>query len=343
MKRGKTAVVMAWREGESDKDATVEDAGRSAGRSAVVIPVEDKTGAGPARTRHRGIVAAKAEGCDVVCIVDAHMRFDGLVIQAMARQVRRDKRGLLCAKCYHNPECSFDSAHPSGDAFYAGAEIHYKSSDQSGRQALVWKWSTDGVPGPRACVGGACYVFPVSWYYRVGQPLAALPAWGCDEEALSISAWLSGVQPELFNGRVAHRYRKSPPWKSAEHPLWKSRVAMLSAVVADERHLADLLAYQGRGGATSPEIDRWRLALLQQPRTWAQWRASVPVMPMASRIERPPRANYSADETKRRCHKCGSGDSTVTNTRKTGRVVLRYRMCSSCGARRVTRDTMAEG
>lgn len=330
---------MAWREGEDDLQATIEDSVRSAGKSAIVFPVEDKTGAGPAQTRHRGIVAAKEAGCDVVCIVDAHMRFDGNVLQLMARQVRRDGKGLLCAMCHHNAACSFVAAHPSGAGYYAGAEIHYKGEDQNGQQALVWKWSEDGKPGPRACVGGACYVFPVAWYFDVGQPLAALPAWGCDEEALSISAWLSGVQPTVFNGHVAHQWRPRPPWKSAANPLKQSRAALILATVTDKAEIDDLSAWQGCKPTASPAVARWRAALLKQPRTFAQWKATVPVMPEVKL--RVPRANYSANETKRLCRQCGCPDSSVTNTRRTGRVVLRYRTCADCGARRVTRDICA--
>lgn len=270
----KTAVIIAWRQGEDDLPATIKSAGASAGRGAKIYPVEDKTGAGPAQTRHRGIVAAKQGGADVVCIVDSHMRFDGMVIRDMAAQVRKSG-GLLCAKCYHNAECSFDSNHPSGATYYAGADIRYMGKDQNGKQALLWKWSSNGEPGPRDCIGGACYVFQVKWYYKVGQPLSALPAWGCDEEALSISAWLSGIQPEVFDGRVAHRWRPRPPWKQAQNPLWQSRAAMIHAVAADPADEKELMGWQDCPPFMSKNVERWRKALLNLPRKWSDWRREV--------------------------------------------------------------------
>jgi hypothetical protein len=332
-KRGKTAVVIAWREGETELHETIVSATNSLRKGDVVIPVEDKTGAGPAQTRHRGIVAAKKRGADVICIVDAHMQFDGKVLQLMAAKVRRDKGGLLCALCHHNKECSFDA---EGGACYAGADLHYKGRDQNGRQALLWKWSATGGPGPCACVGGACYVFLTSWYFRVGQPLAALPSWGCDEEALSISAWLSGVDPTVFNGHVAHRWRASPPWRSGASPIVESRAAMICAVVTDPADRRDLLKYQGTTAVETPEVTRWAKALLKCKRSWQEWRDTVPVG--YAEKPKPPRANYSADENARHCHKCGSGQSKVTDTKVTGRVVLRYRRCLDCGAKRVSRD-----
>jgi hypothetical protein len=275
---GKVAVVMPWRDPEPDRNATMESAVESlAGVRGDVISIQDTTRAGPARMRHAGIERATTH--DVIITVDAHMRFDGDVLARMARHVRKHG-GLVCAICHHNPQCAFDGIHPSGAGAYYGADIHYFGEDQNGRQALCWKWNADHTPGPRACVGGACYAFRRDWYYDVGQPLAALPGWGCDEEALSISAWLSGHQPAVFDGHVAHRWRPRPPWQinDAEARAVKgSRVAMLSAVVSDPADRRELLAWQGATEVNTPEVLRWRAALAKQPRTWAQWREAVPM------------------------------------------------------------------
>jgi hypothetical protein len=213
-------------------------------------------------------------------------------------RVAHDDGGLWFPKCYHNPECTFDAKHPSGASYYSGADIHYKGEDGNGHQALLWKWATDPKPGPRACIGGACYVFRRDWYYEVGRPLAALPGWGGDEEALSISAWLSGRAPMLHPGRVAHRWRKGAPWKltpaECEAIHRGCRAAMIAAIVPDAADRADLMAWQGcKPAAETPEVVRWRAALLRQPRTWAQWKASVPIMavPVPAKIEPPRRKN----------------------------------------------------
>jgi len=259
--------------------------------------------------------------------------------------------------CYHNPECSFEARHPSGASYYAGADIHYRGEDQNGRQALLWKWSADLTPGPRACIGGACYAFPLEWYEQAGRPLAALPAWGCDEEALSISAWLAGYQPAVYPVRVAHRWRERPPWHNKSpkaRPLWESRAAMIAAVLADPRDRAELLTRQDCRTLESPAIDRWRDALLRLPRTWAEWRAAVPSVdlgktPTAPAGKRPfveptittmPRANYGSNEDRRACPRCHGTESEVTSTRKAGRMVIRYRRCLACGTRRVTQQIL---
>jgi len=333
----KPAVIIPWREGETELQSTIDSAAASIGKGATIIPVEDKAGDGPAMTRHRGIEAATDS--DVIVIVDAHMTFDGDVLRAMARDVAR-RPGLLCAKCYHNHECSWECA----ATYYAGADVHYMGEDQNGKQALLWKWSKEQQPGPRACIGGACYVFRRSWYYETGQCLSALPAWGCDEEALSITAWLSGIQPRVFDGRVAHRYRAKTPWARAARPILMSRAAMIAAVVADAGDRAALLAYQGVQPVESEQVKRWRAALLKQPRTWEQWKAEVPIMPKVKqpgenkRAAPASRANYGATENLRLCPKCQSDKSVVTNTRQVGRLTIRYRTCCECGRKRMTRQ-----
>jgi hypothetical protein len=198
----------------------------------------------------------------------------------MANQVRHHG-GLLCPKCYHNPDCSFDGKHPSGASYYAGANIVYRARYADGQQhALAVKWSNDPVPGPRGAVCGACYVFLRSWYYAVGQPLSALPGWGCDEEALSIAAWLSGFQPTVFDGRVAHRWRDKTPWtlsKAETLNVHRSRASLIHAVVPSAKEQAALMDWQGinlsaKGKAActhSEESERFRAALLEQ-------RASMP-------------------------------------------------------------------
>jgi SAM-dependent methyltransferase len=280
MKRAKRrgvnlAVVCAWREGETDLQATIDDAGRSAGEGVTIYPVEDQAHEGPGRTRNRGIEAAS--GADVICVIDAHMRFEGDVLARMARHVARSG-GLVCPMVHHNAECSMTGPH------YAGARIVYRAKDGNAQNALAGKWSRDLTPGPRGCVMGACYVFRRDWYMLAGQPLAALPGWGCDEEALSIAAWLSGHTPEVFDGHAAHLYRPRPPWAvtDADHAaVHASRIALVHCVATDLTDRRELETWQrarvpeGIPACTSPEAERFRVALLAMPRKWRQWRQAV--------------------------------------------------------------------
>jgi hypothetical protein len=272
---GKLGIVCAWRQGEDDLAATIESAAASAGTAANIYAVEDKDRHGPARTRHRGIEAAT--DCDVVAIIDAHMRFDGACLASMARHVRKTG-GLACATVYHNAECAM-----TGGAYYGG-RIVYRSKDGRAQNALAIKWARNQTPGPRGAVVGACYVMPRELYYATGQPLAALPGWGCDEEALSISAWMAGRTVECLPESCAHRYRAQTPWPltDAEHTaVHASRMALIHAVVSECNARCELEAWQrawvreGIPACRSAEAERWRLALLKCARSWRQWRAEV--------------------------------------------------------------------
>jgi hypothetical protein len=334
----KPAVIIPWRQGETELQTTIESATTSIGKGATIYPVEDTTRAGPARTRDRGIEAAA--GADVVLLLDAHMIFEGDVLRRMARYVAQHG-GLLCPKCYHNPECSFAGTHPSGASYYAGATIEYMGRDQNGQQALVWKWATDLTPGPRPCVGGGCYVFRRDWYMDAGRPLAALPGWGGDEEALSISAWLSGSEPRVFDGRVAHRWRPAAPWKltggEVDAIRRGSRAAIIAGVVADAKDAAELLEWQQARPATGAAVDRWRAAMLRQPRTWAQWKAAVPTRATraAAASPAPSPRRYTANLTTPlhgvRCPHCHAQHDpkrlTVTHTYDNGN---RRHVCPNC-------------
>ena len=340
---GRLGIVCAWRQGESDLAATMESAEASAGASVKIISAEDKTQAGPARTRHRGIEAAG--DCDVIAIVDAHMRFDGRCLADMARHVRKSG-GLACATVYHNAECAM-----TGGAYYGG-RIVYRLKVGRQQNALAIKWARDQKPGQRGAVVGACYVFPRSWYYEVGQPLAALPGWGCDEESLSISAWLSGRPVECLPQTCAHRYRERAPWQvsDAEHTaVHASRMALIHAVVSECNARHELESWQrswvpeGIPACTSAEAERWRLALLKCKRTWRDWRATVcePDEIDGVQAQRDPPAQPTRTAPVRnpttplhgvRCPHCGTAHDPktlrVTHTYNNGN---RRHACPTCG------------
>lgn len=71
----------------------------------------------------------------------------------------------------------------------------------------------------------------------------------------------------------------------------------------------------------------------------AEAKEKTTVEPLKKTIRHPVGlANYGANENRRKCHKCGSTASKCNNTRHVGRMIVRYRSCSNCGANRVTTE-----
>lgn len=274
MKSPKIGIVCAYHPEEDDLDATLESAAKSAGKSAKMYAVCDKDESGPGANRHRGIVAA--DSADVIIIIDAHMRFRGRVLSMMAKAAWQSG-DLLTPFCHHNAECSFEG---NGGHYYAGARIVFKARDGREFKPLDAKWSRDSEPGARGCVMGACYAFRRDWYMgEAGQPLSILSGWGCDEQVLSISAWMTGHGVGVFNGHVAHRWRARPPWspsRKAIDQVSASRVAMIQAFVSDATDRAELLSWGNlRDQPVTKEVERLRMVMLAAPRTWRAWKSEV--------------------------------------------------------------------
>lgn len=338
------AVVCAWRKGEDDLEATVESAKQAVCAGAKIITVEDTSAQGPGRTRHRGIEAAT--DAEVIVIVDSHMRFKGHALAELAANAAGGG-GVVCALTYHNERCAFDGKP------YAGARIVYRAKDGRTFTALAGKWGRGNEPGPCGCVMGGCYAFRRDWYYEVGQPLSMLPGWGCDEEALSIASWMSGKTPRCIGAEVAHLYRPRPPWNvmSAEYAaVYAGRMALIHAVCTEASARRELEEWtragvpEGVPSCSTPEAERFRLALLRQPRKWADWRAKVcePDELDGVQAQRPRPVDAPARRTPVpqlvtplngvRCPHCGSVHDpirlTTTNTYPNGN---RRHPCPKCG------------
>ena len=372
-----TAIVCAYLNnpnpeyGEPDLQATLDDAARSAGKGCKVFALEDWDRTGPGMNRDRGIMAATDS--DVIVVIDAHMRFQADAIARMAAECRKTG-GLIGCFCHHSDQpYSFDGN------LYAGARMVWRNKVDKVFLPLVAQWFNTATVkgkikgGKRTAVMGACYAFPREWYIRAGQPLAILNGWGCDEESLSIAAWLSKMPITCIDVHVAHKYRH---W-GRQHPycIFQNHAALLETYCADVQDLGDLYAWMRKsevpntlnfpagvrscGAVNQSQIARCRNAMAKMPRTWGEWKskacdpevidggagnsATVPITPATPIVCTTPillkiRANYGANENNRSCQSCGSFASDVIGTRQTGRLTIRYRKCLSCGQNRTTQE-----
>lgn len=335
-KKATVGIVCAWRAGEDDLEATISSARESIGKDALIVKVEDKTGDGPGRTRHRGIMACDT---DIIIIIDAHMRFKGDALKVMADHA--EKKGLCCAITYHNEQCAFDKG-----GLYHGARFAYKVREGVNHSCLVGKWSDAKKDGPVSCVMGGAYAFRRDWYMASGQPLAMLPGWGGDEELLSFASWMAGQMPHCVDAHIAHRYRAFPPWAVTEDDRLKarnSRLAVIHAIVPTDARKRDLIDWQRNNCSfdapyiPSDECKRFVQAMAKCKRTFSEWLkecCGVQDESEAVQIQNPPRLPNKVLKVEGvSCPSCGltklEFPVSHSNTYPNGNVSRRH-VCPSC-------------
>lgn len=226
----KIGLVCAYRN-ETDLENTLASARLAAcGEIMTVYRVEDHASRGPGFCRHAGIVQATADGCDVIVIIDAHMRFQAGLLSGMAAAVRADRQLLLCAPCCHNSRCGYDDKVYRGSRFTLRAETIHGETGATERCSLAAQWT-----GPEEqcnAVMGACYAFDPAMYARAGSPLRMLHSWGGDEEYLSACFWFAGGHVSLYDrGEIcAHLARDkstADPGMDLQAGIWTNRLQLL--------------------------------------------------------------------------------------------------------------------
>lgn len=168
---------------------------------AVVLRNTRRCGVGP--SRHKGIMAADT---DWVLLCDAHMRFpQGWYERAMAYLAHCGDNELWCGAC-----AAIDDNHPltSPKTIYYGGVWNMCGLDpnkRGHRQVFEINWNKEKLAAGAEipAIMGACYFVGRSWYERHAG-LQYLRGWGCDEQLLSLKAWLSGgairMMPDVVIG-----------------------------------------------------------------------------------------------------------------------------------------------
>jgi len=365
-----TAIIAARDELPYNLQRTV-DGIRGAG-----VPVDvrhDSPPMGCGWRRHEGIMACPTEG---VFLCDGHMEFGEGYFAGIAAELDRTPDALLVTRMQ-----SMSHDWTPKDGMYYGAEIALRDEWPGGQFvpiAAKWRREETG-DGDVGAVMGACYAFTRSSYERWGRPLAILRAWGCDEEALSIAAWMTGGRVRLVPGLARHMYQaprgRAPELSDEEAArVWANRLALLNAIPMPESDRAGLVEWMRRTpwlktlsdrvnrslSVRAADVERMRAALESGPMTWRQYVRKWCIKPegaadmargngkgkgkakskaTTTTAGRPEgRANYGPRENRRECHACGSVESTVESMRRTGGMIVRYRVCKACGRRRVTQE-----
>jgi GT2 family glycosyltransferase len=173
-----------------------------------VVPVEDRLakwspwcrvmrsdrrlGSGPAKH-----LAADACTGDAVVIMDAHMRPPWDWIDLLVAEHEKNPGAILCAR-----STGYESA----------SEFDGQGADLKMEAAGFWepKWALPTMsrkPRNVPCVYGGLYFMPRTVMRAVGGYAPAYMGWGCEEEYLSLRAWITGHSCRLVPSLVVpHQY-----------------------------------------------------------------------------------------------------------------------------------------
>jgi glycosyltransferase involved in cell wall biosynthesis len=200
MSKPKVAIVIPCR-GDKELHGTMADIREKAkGVDVSFYVVNDDSGAGTQACRHAGIAQAKEP---YIITTDAHMRFKEGTLETLVANIKKHPNDILCAKCHHQPEYTFES-NP-----YCGAAWVFKDENKfSERHPVSAKWRTSDRSGIIGCVMGACYAFRRKRYEEIGSPWQYGTGWGKDEETLCLINWLMGGESRLVNCQVSHLEQK---------------------------------------------------------------------------------------------------------------------------------------
>jgi glycosyltransferase involved in cell wall biosynthesis len=208
---------------------------------------------GAAACRHIGILHAKNSH---VFLCDSHMRFDRYWYHAALIYTGTLPNSLFCATMR-----GFDSEFPAFSpprSEYHGADLVIRGP----KHTLEGVWTRVRPDGANlSCLMGACYLIPRKWYLKHGG-LNFLRGWGCEEQMLSLKAWMSGTTIKLMRDCVVwHKFRtkrEDPPyiietWTQAynklfivmtmfPHDLWPVMTEALSSIPDFDRAEAQIKA-----------------------------------------------------------------------------------------------------
>ena len=318
----------------------------------------------------RGCQAARDRGIreaatSVVVIVDGHMAFDRGLFAEMTRYVLGHPNHVACA-CVGglNPE----TWEPCG-AVYHGANVVLRLVEKGmPNTPLALKWRPERDCGPVRGVLGACYAFSREWYVDgLGAPWSGGTGWGCDEETLSLTNWLSGGETVVLPVTAHHWYRTqgNVPYRAdalAVYGQWANRLRLIKSLPLapeQEKELTDHLWSNGSLRTCRSQIESLvdfadcaerRARMAKSSRTWEDFcslpgvsdtvdSAPVPFPPRQKPTEpiaaatfstrKPPEDNRVVVDPGIRCVHCSEAyGHTVTNTYPNGR---RRMLCGSCG------------
>jgi glycosyltransferase involved in cell wall biosynthesis len=149
----------------------------------------------------------QAEG-DLRIVVDSHMRFPWEWLEKLVEEHRTHPQAILC---------------PVSRGFgyqgrqFTGYGCDFRLSDELGFWEGKWRVAPDALSNNIPCLMGGAYAIPADVLQYVGGYAPGFRGFGCEEEYLSLRAWLCGFSVRLVpEVETEHQYDRQVDRRTAD-------------------------------------------------------------------------------------------------------------------------------
>lgn len=251
----KLSIVIAYRNESKELPGTIEKIRFTAGYSVDIIVVDDASDDGFDFTdlffKHDVICIRNPErlGCapsrDIgieacttpyIFIIDGHMRFyDNSWHTEILKMLEINPGSIYC--CWCKP-IDFETGEDMKRSYGCGAFINISQPERNNVLELSWI-NTKQIPENQAiveipCVLGACYAASKA-YWKHLKGFEGLRFYSCDEQYISIKAWMDGGGCRLLNNIViGHLFRDKATYEIKQAEFFHNKLLILLTLFPEE-------------------------------------------------------------------------------------------------------------
>jgi glycosyltransferase involved in cell wall biosynthesis len=187
----------------------------------------------------KGVAASRDWGISKITtpyflLLDGHMRFfQNNWVHEILDAVKNDERAIYCCRC---KDLALNTQNQTNGGY--AAYIHLFEIEKRNILTLVWLKDYD-FPDKRSivdvpCILGASYVANKEyWQYLNG--LTGLRYYGCDEQYISLKAWMEGGKCRLIKTvEIGHWFRTVAPYKMLQTDFYYNKLLIINTLLPEE-------------------------------------------------------------------------------------------------------------
>lgn len=255
MMTNKLTVVIAYLNESKELPRTIEEIRATAGYDVDIIAVDDasddeydfsplfekykvryirnneRCGCGPSRD-----IGIRACSTPYIFIIDGHMRFyDSFWHKEIISALDENPSAIYCCKC---KPVSFDTGEDMKNNIGYGTYISVLQPEKRHVLEPIWlkpaDIKTDQPIVEIPCIFGACYAASVD-YWNLLRGFEGITFFSCDEQYISIKAWMEGGGCRLLNNvTIGHLFRTKATYDMMPIEFYHNKLVILQTLFPEE-------------------------------------------------------------------------------------------------------------